>query len=185
MLPAAPLMVYLAALFHVLWIVFKQQGRVKFWMKVAEDFHFNAVRAAVSLARLLCHRFLSAASCSAPLDGQDFAVTREMSAAGKVSVLSPHRVVPFPRRHGEHGSSAGGPSVGGSGQRGVPDALPRGKSGPVGQAAEPGPAVQVAGEDQRHQRGHLHAQGQHHQHPQSAGGFSRWGFLTRQVPFLF
>lgn len=59
--------------------------------------------------------------------------------------------------------------MGRQGQHGAPNALPCGESGEVRQASNHRAAVQVAGEDQYHQCEHLAAQGQHHQHTQSAG----------------
>lgn len=60
--------------------------------------------------------------------------------------------------------------MGRQGQRGSPAAFPRGGSGQVGQAPEPPAGVQVAGEEQRHQRQHLLASSQHQQRAQPAGG---------------
>ncbi len=59
--------------------------------------------------------------------------------------------------------------MGREGQRGAPVAFSRRESGEVGQASDPWAAVQVAGEDQYDQCDHLAAQGEHHQHTQSAG----------------
>lgn len=59
--------------------------------------------------------------------------------------------------------------MGRKGQPGAPVALPGRESVQAGEAADPGAAVQVAGEDQCHQYGYLTTQGQYHQHAQSAG----------------
>ena len=59
--------------------------------------------------------------------------------------------------------------MGGWGQRGAADALPRGEPGPPGQAAQPGPAGQVADPHLLHQRGHIPAQGQPQQHSKPTG----------------
>lgn len=59
--------------------------------------------------------------------------------------------------------------MGRQGQRGAPAALPCGESGEVRQASDHWAAVQMAGEDQYDQREHLPAEGERHQHTQSAG----------------
>lgn len=75
--------------------------------------------------------------------------------------------------------------MGRQGRPGAPAALPRRGSVQAGQAADAGAAVQVAGEDKCHQCVHHAAQGQHHQHAQSAGTYNkpsiRCAFVTKEL----